>query len=152
MATIDFPAGLPRPLRNGYGLNHVSPLMRSELQSGRARQRRKYTSVPSIASVSWLLTQQEATIFESWFRYDIVDGSEWFNAVLRTPMGLQPYECRFVDMYSGPELVGITHWRFSANLEIRERQTLQDGWGTAGTEFVLLADIFDEAMNQEWPV
>jgi hypothetical protein len=152
MATIDFPEGLPKPLRSGYGVNHVSPLMRSELQSGRARQRRKYTSVPSIASVSWLFTQSQAQAFESWFRWEIVDGAEWFNATLSTPMGLQPYECRFVDMYSGPELVGINLWRFTANLEIRERQTFGEDWQEAVPDYILYSSIFDRAMNQEWPV
>ena len=71
MAAIDFPAGLPTPLRSGYELQHVSPLMRSELESGRVRQRRRYTSVPTIVSVSWILTRQQAQVFESWFRYEI---------------------------------------------------------------------------------
>ena len=63
MAVIDFPAELPMPLRNGYDTNHVSPLMRTELQTGRARQRRRYTSVPTMASVSWIMTQQQAQLF-----------------------------------------------------------------------------------------
>lgn len=151
MAAIDFPAGLPKPLRNGYGMNHVSPMMRSELQSGRARQRRRYTSVPTIVSVSWILTQPQAAVFESWFRYDIVDGSEWFNATLRTPVGFEPYECRFAEMYSGPDLIGKTLWRFTAELEIRERQTVAEGWTAVAPDYVLNADIFDYAMNQEWP-
>ena len=151
MAAIDFPAGLPTPLRSGYELQHVSPLMRSELESGRVRQRRRYTSVPTIVSVSWILTRQQAQVFESWFRYEIEDGAGWFNCRLNTPVGLQDYECRFADMYSGPQLVARDHWQFSADIEIRERQTLPEGWGGAGAMFVQLADIFDKAMNQEWP-
>ena len=151
MATIDYPAGLPLPLRNGYDINHVSPLMRSDLQSGRARQRRRYTSVPSMASVSWNMNQQQAQLFEAWFRWELVDGSEWFNAELRTPLGLQSYECRFSDMYSGPQLVGVDRWVFQAMLEIRERQTLADGYELLPS-FALYSDIFDRAMNQEWPV
>ena len=150
MATIDYPTGLPLPLRNGYDINHVSPLMRSDLQSGRARQRRRYTSVPSMASVSWNMNQQQAQLFEAWFRWELVDGSEWFNAELRTPLGLQSYECRFADIYSGPQLVGVDRWVFQAMLEIRERQTLADGYELLPS-FVLYPDIFDRAMNQEWP-
>ena len=151
MADIDYPTGLPLPLRSGYDINHVSPLMRSDLQSGRARQRRRYTSVPSMASVSWNMNQQQAQLFEAWFRWELVDGSEWFNAELRTPLGLQSYECRFSDMYSGPQLVGVDRWVFQAMLEIRERQTLADGYELV-PGIVLYADIFDRAMNQEWPV
>ena len=149
-ASIDYPVQLPTPLRNGYDTNHISPLVRSELVSGRARQRRRYTSVPTIASVSWLFTQQQAQIFEQWFRWTLSDGAEWFNATLRTPMGLQPYECRFAEMYQGPKLAGITLWQFEANLEIRERQTFPDGW-EIGYEYILMSDIFDYAMNREMP-
>jgi hypothetical protein len=151
-ATIDYPLGLPKPLRSGYDINHVSPLMRTELDTGRARQRRRYTSVPSIASVNWIMTAPQGQMFEAWFRWTLVDGTEWFNAELRTPLGLQPYECRFVNMYSGPELVGINLWRFTAELEIRERQTLPDGIIDVVPSFVLYSDVFDLAMNEEWPV
>lgn len=150
MATIDFPSLLPTPLRSGYGLQHVSPMMRSELQSGRARQRRRYTSVPSMASVSWLLSDDQAMAFEAWFRDATVDGTDWFNCRLSTPVGLKDYECRFVEMYNGPELVGPNLWRITATLELRERQLPPAGWGLVPS-FIMGKDIFDRAMNQEWP-
>lgn len=148
--SINYPDSLPLPIRNGYQVNHVSPMMRTELDTGRARQRRRYTSVPSIVSVSWIFTQPQAAVFESWFRYGLVDGSEWFNARLRTPLGLESYECRFAEMYSGPVLVGKLLWQFTAELELRERQTLFGDWSVA-PEYVEFADLFDLAMNQEWP-
>ena len=149
-ATIDYPAGLPLPLRSGYDVSHASPLMRTELQSGRARQRRRYTSVPSLAAVTWIFSQSEAQFFEAWFRWNLSDGTEWFNVTLRTPLGLMPYECRFADMYAGPALVGIDRWQVQATLEIRERQTLAAGYD-AVPSLVLYADVLDRAVNQEWP-
>lgn len=149
-ATIDYPTGLPAPLRSGYGLQHVSPLMRTEMESGRARQRRRYTSVPTMTSVTWHFNQVQAQVFEAWFRWTLADGAEWFNCSLRTPLGLQDYECRFVEIYSGPELVGRNDWRVSADLEIRERQTLSDDYSQQ-PELVLGQDIIDLALNAEWP-
>jgi len=149
-ASIDYPVQLPTPLRNGYDTNHISPLTRSELVSGRARQRRRFTSVPTIASVSWMFTEQQAQVFETWFRWVLSDGSEWFNVTLRTPMGLQPYECRFAEMYRGPKLMGITLWQIEADLEIRERQTFAEGWETLPS-FMLMPDVFDYAVNREMP-
>lgn len=149
-ATIDYPAGLPAPLRSGYGVNHISPLIRTELETGRARQRRRYTSVPSLASVSWLMSQAQAQLFEAWFKWTLSDGAEWFNARLRTPLGLQDYECRFAEMYSGPDLVGVDRWRFSADLEIRERQVLPYDY-TLLPDYVLQQSIIDRALNREWP-
>lgn len=151
MAAIDFPAGLPCPQRRGYDLQHVSPLMRSELASGRARQRRRYTSVPTIASVSWVMTNGQAQLFEAWFRWTLSDGSEWFNTKLMTPLGYQDYECRFVDIYEGPERFARDMWRFSAEVEIVERQTVDKDLLDILPDYVLYSDIFDRAMNQEWP-
>lgn len=123
---IEYPKGLPLPLREGYGLNHVSPFVRTEMQSGRARQRRRFTSVPSMVSVSWLANNAQAQLFESWFQHALNDGAEWFQCPLQTPLGLKQCEARFTDMYQGPQLVGIYSWRFAAKLEIRERQTLSE--------------------------
>ena len=150
MAAIDFPVGLPLPLRSGYDVNHASPLMRTELQSGRARQRRRYTSVPSLASVTWIFSQSEAQFFEAWFRWQLADGTEWFNARLRTPMGLMAYECRFAEMYTGPLLVGVDRWQVQAQLELRDRPTLPPGYDIVQS-LVLQSALFDQAINREWP-
>lgn len=150
MAAIDFPVGLPLPLRSGYDVNHASPLMRTELQSGRARQRRRYTSVPSLAAVTWIFSQSEAQFFEAWFRWHLADGTEWFNARLRTPMGLMAYECRFAEMYAGPQLVGVDRWQVQAQLELRDRPTLPPGYDIVQS-LVLQSAIFDQAINREWP-
>lgn len=130
MAITEYPNALPTPLREGYGLRHVSPLMRTQMDSGRARQRRRFTSVPSEVPVSWICNAKQAQFFEAWFRYGITDGADWFLCPLKTPLdegaAVKEYEARFTDIYRGPELVGIDHWRFTAELEIRERQTLSE--------------------------
>ena len=46
----------------------VSPLIRTEMQTGRARQRRHFTATPTMASVRWRLNDSEAMLFEAWFR------------------------------------------------------------------------------------
>lgn len=148
---IDFPSGLPCPLRDGYDINHVQPFRRTDLASGRSRQRRIYTSVPTDVSVSWIFNDGQAAAFEAWFRDAISDGTDWFNCNLKTPIGsMAPYVCRFRQMYSGPQLVGKSLWRISAELEIYERPLMPPGWGLA-PEYLIHADLFDIAMNREWP-
>jgi hypothetical protein len=52
MTDIYYPHdSLPMPLQDGYGFQPVSPLKRTQLTTGRARQRRAYTSTPTQASV-----------------------------------------------------------------------------------------------------
>ena len=147
---LNYPEGLPYPTRDGYGLNHVSPFTRTSMDSGRSRQRRRFSSVPTNVPVTWILTEQETLIFESWFRDTIHDGADWFNCPLKTPVGEKPYVCRFTEMYKGPVPMGICMWQISAALEIWERPLLAPGWGKF-PDFIRYADIIDLAMNREWP-
>ena len=78
--------------------------------SGRARQRRVYTSVPSNVAVQWFLTEPQAQLFEAFFRYVITDGADWFLLPLKTPMFTGDYECRFTGIYEGPVLIAYDKW------------------------------------------
>lgn len=147
---LNYPDYLPWPLREDYDLNHVSPFTRTPMNSGRARQRRHFSSVPTNVAVSWNFTEQEALMFESWFRDTIHDGVDWFNCPLKTPVGEKQYVCRFTDMYKGPVPTGICMYRVSAALEIWERPLLAPGWGNF-PDFIRYADIIDLALNREWP-
>ena len=147
---IAYPEFLPEPQRDGYGFQPVSPMARSELQSGRARQRRRFTSVPTVASVTWLMDDGEAQLFEGWFEHILLSGSLWFQCPLKTPMGMDEHRARFVDIYEGPILVGESFWRFTAKLELFKRPILDAGWIIDAPDYVAMADIFDIAMNQKW--
>lgn len=149
MALIMQPQWLPEPLREGYGLRHVSPLMRSTFVSGRAMQRRKYTATPSNVELRWLLTDGEAQLFEKWFQEVLLDGASWFACRLRTPLGVDYFKCRFTDIYDGPTLLG-NDWVIVAPVEIYLRPLLADGW-VEFPEGILGASIIDLAANREWP-
>ena len=127
---IEYPREyLPLPLREGYAFQAVSPMQRTEMQSGRARQRRRFTSVPTMASVAWIFDDVQAQLFEAWFEDALKSGSEWFDCPLKTPEGgIQNYAARFTDIYQGPALVGKSHWKFTAELELRDRPILAPGF------------------------
>ena len=148
---ILYPEGLPRGLHNGRTYQTVSPLKRSDLASGRARQRRNFTSVPTMAQISWIFTSAQAQAFEAWWRDQLIDGSQWFECPLETPLGYQDYTARFTDIYSGPNRVGPLLWSISAELELRERPILPEGWGEF-PDFIIYQSIIDYAMNREWPL
>ncbi|EOV9740122.1 hypothetical protein ACM26X_10755 [Kluyvera cryocrescens] len=142
---------LPLPQQDGYGLTPVSPTLRTKLTSGRSRQRRKYTSVPTEASVSWFMeSDSQAQLFEAWHRDVIHDGVDWFLMRLQTPLGVEDYKCRFTDIYVGPTLVAPIYWKFTATLELWERPILPPGWGNF-PEFIVGQSIIDYALNKEWP-
>lgn len=130
MADIIYPDEyLPMPLMDGYGFKPISPLLRTEMTSGRARQRRRYTSTPTHASVKWIFqTDALAQVFEAFFRDALKDGQSWFYLRLQTPIGVKPYKARFIDIYEVRHLsrqnTGSTAQRWSYG-SVRYR--LQDG-------------------------
>lgn len=148
---INYPSELPYPQRTGYAAQVVQPFIRTELTSGRARQRRRFSSVPVEYTVNWTFTSDnEAALFEAWFRYKINDGAEWFNCKMKTPLGLGNYVCRFTEMYDGSRLVGTCGWGISARIEMWERPLIDESWLDVPS-FLLGASIFDVAMNKDWP-
>lgn len=148
---LNFPAELPNPLREGHEMNHISPFSVTPMQSGRSRNRRNFTSVPSIATYNWLFrTDAQAALFEAWFRDTINDGVDWFNIRYKTPLGMSTLVCKFSEMYKGPILTEHNFWRYSAPLEVWERPLMAPGWGKF-PEFIRYANIIDLAMNREWP-
>ncbi|HKN05529.1 MAG TPA: hypothetical protein VJY31_16505 [Buttiauxella sp.] len=153
MADINYPHDyLPLPLQEGYAFRPVNPLLRTEMTSGRARQRRRYLSTPTQALVQWtFVTQQQAQIFEAWYSESINDGASWFFMKLQTPLGLQFYKCRFTEIYEGPVLIPPRYWHYSATLELWERPLLPPGW-IEFPEFLTGSDIIDKALNREWPI
>ena len=148
---LAYPEGLPTPQREGYGFDPVSPMTSTKLVSGRSERRRAFVSTPTVATVIWLLTPSEAQFFEGWFEHVLLSGSLPFECPLLTPMGMEPYRANFVDIYSGPVLVGVDLWRFSAQLSLFKRPLVDKEWVVDAPEYILDADIFDIAMNRDWP-
>lgn len=148
---IKYPKELPLPLQDGYKLNTEDPKLSSQLSSGRVRERRRFTFVPTSIKVRWNMDEVQASFFEAWFARTLVDGTLWFEATLKTPAGFKDYICRILGMYDGPELVQVNRWEFSATLELRDRPLMEPGWENF-PEFWFNKDIIDPAINREWPL
>lgn len=147
---INFPSQLPNPLRENHSLQAVQPFARTQLASGRSMQRKSFSNVPTQGVWEYIFTDQQAQIFESWFRDSLNDGAAWFNAKRKTPLGISSLVCRFTAMYTGPTLLGPDRWRFACPIEIIERPLLPPGWGLF-PDYISGADIIDLAANREWP-
>lgn len=148
---IDWPEELPHPQISSHQLNPISPFRRTNMDSGRARSRRWFSSVPTIGEFVWIMTDVQARYFELWFKSALNDGVEWFNVPRKTPLGQSILVARFASMYVGPTLWGRDRWQYTAQLEIWERPTMPEGWTVLPPDWILRPDIFDIAMNREWP-
>jgi len=150
---IEYPAQLPAPLIDGYALSTTDPTIRTQMVTGRARQRRRFTNVPVFAQCSWLMTAQQAAFFEAWYKRVLIDGSQWFTCRIKTPEaeeGTVNHDCRFVGIYTGPNLSPRNRWIVTATLELRERPLIPDGWELF-PDYWFSPDIIDLALNREWP-
>lgn len=120
---IAYPKGLRLPLRDGYGMQTVSPILRTSMQSGRSKIRRLYLNTPTIFDVVFSFSGAEAALFEAWFSVALVSGTKIFEMPLKTPFGIETHKkCKFMDVYSGPTLIGSDLWRYAAKIESQERQ------------------------------
>lgn len=148
--TIKYPEGLPVARRSGRTYQIENPLQRTELSSGRARQRRRFTSVPEYADLRFIFTDVQGQAFEAWWRDALIDGSRWFEMPLRTPLGFSPHMCRFTAPYAGPTWVGNSLWSYTGSIELRERAAPPVGEGLFPDD-IIYSELFDKTINWEWP-
>lgn len=155
---LTYPEGLPLPLRDGYGFTAVSPIRRSNKVSGRAMQRRLYSSVPTTANVSWLFTAEQAQLFEGFCKWGL-GWASWFLCPIRAPLGLKLTRVRFTDkFYQGPDLVGVDMWRYTAELELFELPIINEAEYVsllAGMDIVVmntqLRNLMQRWYTKSWP-
>lgn len=149
MAITDYPVGLPLAMRDGYSFTPTNNIVRTDMQSGRARQRVEFENVPDMLKLKWTLTQEQSRLFGTWARN--VVGAGWFTMTILTPQGFDSVEMRFTERVDGPSLIGRFHWVWSATVEIRNMPELDPDWVLL-PDYILHSDIFDYAMNREWPL
>jgi hypothetical protein len=148
---IQYPEGLPYPLRDGYDMNTTDPAAHTPLANGQIISRRRFSNVPTFPSVTWEMDDGQAQLFMAWHQYTLNEGVEWFDCPLKTPIGIDTYQAKFKEMYSGPTLVGISRWRFRAVLQLLKRPIIDKDWLIYAPEYVLYSNIVDLAANREWP-
>ena len=92
------------------------------MNSGRARQRRRFLSVPTTMAATWQLSNRKATVFEGFFEHDLKE-NEWFLMDIPTPKGMIEHEVRFINSpMEGYKPLGAGKWSYQANIEIKKRQ------------------------------
>lgn len=147
---IQYPAGLRPPLRDNYSFEPTNNIVRTGMDSGRARQRIEFENTPDIASISFIHDRNQALLFKSWVR-QIAKGN-WFMMPLLSEAGFDTLEVRFIEVPDGGKLLGKFLWRYDCRVEVRKPPMLPPGWVEILPDYVLQADIFDYAMNRELPL
>ena len=134
--TAVWPDRLPLPTLEGYGISPGEAILRTEMEAGPARQRRRFTDVPSRIAVRWVLRPDQFALFEAWYRWAAAEGGAWFEIELFGGLGLVPQEARFTRQFEARPYRGRL-WEVTSELEIRARPTLSEG----GLALVLGEDV-----------
>lgn len=127
MVDIVWPNTLPLPTVQGYAVQPEDAILRTEMEAGLARQRRRFTNVPTKVSVRWIMRRDQYAVFEGWYRWHAKEGANWFTITLLGGLGLLDQEARFTRQFSARLMAGGTLWEITSELEIRERPVLDEG-------------------------
>ena len=119
-----WPATLPLPTIQGYDIRPGEAILRTEMESGPARQRKRFTQVPSRFTARWLMRRTQFAVFESWYSLQAQDGGTWFDINLLNGIGLSTSEARFTRQFDARLTGGGMLWEVTTELEIRERPVL----------------------------
>jgi hypothetical protein len=123
---LSYPSLLPSPLLSGYNLQQQPNLLRTEMDSGRSRQRRRFVNVPSQAALTFIFTETQASIFEGWIVHGLLGATAWFEIALKTPLGMKTCQSRFISNPLETSTVVGQHWQYQASVEILYRPTLTE--------------------------
>lgn len=118
-----WPAALPSPKNAGYAISPTNQTVRTDMEVGLARQRRRTADRADHVSVRWLFTDAELDTFRTWFESDTdaQGGASWFTVTLYLGnTGSTSVDARFI----GPPTITASsctdHWDVAATLEVLE--------------------------------
>ena len=123
---VKYPKDLKLPLVSSHRLSQNSNLLRTDMASGRARQRKRFQSVPTTMGATWKLNKHQAQILEGFVTHGVNDAVNWFLMPVRTPQGLIEHEVRFKQSPLESASFNGGFWNYSANIEIKKRQVVSE--------------------------
>ncbi|MBF0187071.1 MAG: hypothetical protein HQL50_04010 [Magnetococcales bacterium] len=126
MSSVFWPDTLPQPTVEGCGIQPGEAILRTEMEAGPARQRRRFSQVPSRITVRWLFSPYQFALFEAWYTHQAKEGGSWFTITLAGGLGMVAHEARFTRQFSARPVFRGARWEVTSELEIRERPTLDE--------------------------
>lgn len=110
-------SSLPYPSTD-YSGSVDAGVLRTKMDSGKARQRRKTVSELATISVKWEFSDDEMSIFRAWHAEKLNLGVDWFNIDLPFGGGLETQQARFVQGNFSPTYTAHLYWEVTASLEV----------------------------------
>lgn len=119
MAT--WPSSLGNPQFSGYDLETTDPTIRTDMEGGSARVRRRYTAAPDTVSLKFLFDTAQMATFRAFWDYDMANGAAWVYMPIKTGYvsGLESRECRPINGRFKSVPVSATHCLVEFQVEVR---------------------------------
>lgn len=115
-----FPDYLPNPNTDFAGSNDANAL-RTQMTTGRFRQRNRFSQELRTMPVSWKLTDFEFGMFQSWHLHKLNGGNDWFN--INLPLGgdgLESAVARFIEGKYAYKYTDFNEWTINGSLECED--------------------------------
>jgi hypothetical protein len=122
--TILWPsAKLPRPLSDGYGLMASPSTVRTEMDNGTPRMRRRFTRQLTTASLNFKFKREQYGLFDGFWRGTLSDGTAWFVMPLRNGISDDPWTVRGINPPKA-QVISPDVWHVSWDVEVDQMPQL----------------------------
>lgn len=112
-----WPSTLPAPKIEGYNVKPEAGFIRTDMEAGPARQRKRFTVVPQKLEASWRFTSAQMATFKTFFKTTINLGTDWFTMTLDIGDGLISYNVRFTAPHVDAIKSGM-NWDVNGQIEV----------------------------------
>lgn len=95
-------------------------VIRTKMDSGRVRQRNRFSAAVRSIEVEWVFTDDEFALFQGIYKFKITNGADFFNMSLPFGDGFKTYLVRFSDAGYAHQYKPHFQWTISATLETED--------------------------------
>lgn len=118
-----WPSTLPKPLYDGYSISPMDTVIRTDMEAGNKRSRRRSLAQIDYVTANVSLTNEEYSIFRDWFysTSGADGGNAWFQISLLTGRDttyIETVESKFSASYS---VSNVSYGRLNVTLSLEVR-------------------------------
>lgn len=119
-----WPTLLPAPT-SAYDIKLNASKLRTQMDSGRYRQRQRFGRENRLISVAWEFDDNEYEFFQSFYLYKLEGGVDFFNVTIPLGGGMRSFVARFADDPDA-KYMDVLNWTVSSTLEVEDARVLSE--------------------------
>lgn len=114
-----WPSTLPMPLLDGYLTSPGAEAVRTDMESGEARVRRRSVAAPDSLKLAWILDAAQMQIFRAYWDVELAAGAAWCDMTIDVGDGVEQKSVRIIGQYQAAR-ISPGHWKVSCEAEVRK--------------------------------